>query len=333
MKTFQKIALLTIVSLFCLIIYNNVRAATTTVGTEQDLRDAINNATDGDIIELSNNISLTSPIEITDKTITINGNGHTITRIETNWSPNGSNGSLITAGGDGTVVTLSNMTLTGAHKYGAQSYNGAHLILNNVNVSANGFGGILVNAGTLEVKSLSLGKNGSPSNNGIEIAKGSGVTGNNSPILIMNGTLSSTENENVVYLAENDSLITFEVRNTDSTTNKIFVQGQKVVLTDSNNNIIFESNENPNITVTGTTFSDPSTTTTPDPSVTITPSPSPTETVTPTPEPTTSPVPENKTQEKNHATPKTGSENYLGVAVILLLLAVIGLFYTRKKQI
>ena len=38
----------------------------------------------------------------------------------------------------------------------------------------------------------------------------------------MNGKLTSTQNENVIYLAENDKLITFEVRNTDTTTNKIF---------------------------------------------------------------------------------------------------------------
>ena len=205
-------------------------------------------------------------------------------------------------------------------------------------INGNGFGGILVNAGTLEIKSLSLGKNGNPSNNGIEIAKGSGVVGDNKPILIMNGTLTSTETENVIFLAENDSLITFEVRNTDTTTNKILVQGQRVVLTDANGNIIFQSNENPNITVTGTDYTSPNPTTTPTPEpTTITPeptsTPNPDSTVTPTPEPTSTVTPsQDNVQEKTHATPKTGSENYLGIALILLLMALGALFYTKKMN-
>lgn len=338
MKTIKKVTIFTIALIFSLLINTYVNAATTTVSNEQDLRIAIENATNGDVIELSSNILLTSPIEITGKSITINGNGHTVTRIDTNWTPNGSNGSLITAGADGTVLTLSNMTLTGAHKYGAQSFNGAHVILDNVEINGNGFGGVLVNAGTLEIKSLSLGKNGNPSNNGIEIAKGSGVVGDNKPILIMNGTLTSTETENVIFLAENDSLITFEVRNTDTTTNKILVQGQRVVLTDANGNILFQSNENPNITVTGTDYTSPNPTTTPTPEpTTITPeptsTPNPDSTVTPTPEPTSTVTPsQDNVQEKTHATPKTGSENYLGIALILLLMALGALFYTKKMN-
>ena len=111
MKTIKKVTIFTIALIFSLLINTYVNAATTTVSNEQDLRIAIENATNGDVIELSSNILLTSPIEITGKSITINGNGHTVTRIDTNWTPNGSNGSLITAGADGTVLTFTNMEL------------------------------------------------------------------------------------------------------------------------------------------------------------------------------------------------------------------------------
>lgn len=303
MKTYKKIILILITLLFCLGLGTTFsNAATKTVGNEQELINAINDSSNGDIIELSTNIALTKPIEITGKSLTIMGNGHTITRVDTNWTPNGSNGTLITAGGDGTVLTLVNMTLTGSQKYGVQSYNGAHVILDSVNISGNGFGGVLVNAGTLEIKSLNLGKNGTPSNNGIEIAKGRGVVGDNKPILIMNGSLSSSETENVIYLAENDELITFEVRNTDTTTNKVFIQGNKVVVADVNNNIIFESNENTNITITGNEYEAPTK-----------PEEPKNEPVTDTPKP----------EQKPHLTPKTGVENHLGIAVLGLIATII----------
>lgn len=313
MKTCKKIILFLVAIALCLVLSNGFcLAATRTVGTEQDLISAINDSVNGDVIELSNDIALTKPIEITGKSITILGNGHTVTRIDTNWTPNGSNGTLITVGGNGSTLTLVNMTLTGSQKYGAQSYNGAHLILDSVNVSGNGFGGVLVNAGTLEIKNLTLGKNGNPSNNGIEIAKGSGVTGDNNPILIMNGRLSSSEKENVIYLAENDELISFEVRNTDSTTNKILVQGHKVVITDENNVILYESNENSNVNATGTEYVENK-----EPEI-QTPA---------TEEPTTTPE-----TTKPHTTPKTGVENHLGITIITLLATVICIIYLDKKS-
>lgn len=318
MKTFKNFILFSISLLFCLGFFTTIsHAATKTVSNEQDLINAVNDSTNGDIIELSSNITLTKPLEVTGKTITIKGNGHTVTRVDTNWTPNGSNGSLITVGGDEAKLTLVNMTLTGSQKYGAQSYNGAHLVLDNVKVSNNGFGGVLVNAGTLEVKGLALGKNGTPSNNGIEIAKGSGVIGNNYPILIMNGTISSTEKDNVIYLAENDNLITFEVRNSDTTVNKVFVQGEKVVITDNNNAILYKSNENSKVTVTGSEY--------------VEKTPDVDEPVDKEPEnkPNKNPV---KDPDKNHTTPKTGVENYIEFAFVSLILVIAGICYTIKLK-
>lgn len=311
MKTLGKFILITI-ALFTFVGLGTTlsKASTQTVANEQDLITAINNASSGDTIELSSDITLTKPIEITGKTLTIIGNGHTVTRVAENWTPNGSNGTLITAGAEGTKLTLANITLTNSHKYGVQTYNGAYVVLDSVNISGCGFGGVLVNAGTLEIKNLSLGKNGNPSNNGIEIAKGSGVIGDNKPVLIMNGKLTSTQNENVIYLAENDNLITFEVRNTDTTINKIFTQGKKVVVTDANNTIIFESNENSNIQVTGTEYTETKN-----------------EDINDIPKE----EPETPKEEPKRTTPKTGVENYLGLAVIALFATILGIAYFNKK--
>ena len=59
----------------------------------------------------------------------------------------------------------------------------------------------------------------------------------------MNGTLSSTETENVIYLAINDQLAGFDLQNTESSVNKVFVNGNTVVVTDAENNIMFTSQE------------------------------------------------------------------------------------------
>ena len=57
----------------------------------------------------------------------------------------------------------------------------------------------------------------------------------------MNGVLTSDTTENVVRVAENDSLTEFKITNTENTTNKVSLTGEKIVLTDKNNNIIAET--------------------------------------------------------------------------------------------
>lgn len=257
MKTFKQKSLLIIALLTILLIPNFVSAKITTVGTDEELRNAIENAEDGEIIKLTTDISLIKPIDISEKNLTIDGNGFSITRNTENWTASGSNATLITSGIKA-KVTLSNITLKNSQKYGAQAYNGGYLILDGVTATDNGFGGILVNAGTVEIKKLSLGHNGpEDSNNGIEIAKGKEISDaeeSNQPKLIMNGVLTSTETKNVIYLATNDNLTEFSVENTDSTTNKVLLSGNKVVVTDANNNVIFESNDNNKIQLKGNTY-------------------------------------------------------------------------------
>ena len=120
-----------------------------------------------------------------------------------------------------------------------QSYDGATVILDNVSISGFRYGGVLANGGKVEVRNLHLGFNGTNENNGIEIDKGASAT--NNPTLTMNGVLTSESNENVIRPAENGHLTDFTITNTQNTTNKVVVSGNKVVLTDSSDNVISES--------------------------------------------------------------------------------------------
>ena len=286
---------------------NFSHAANTEVNNQDSLVSAIENAKVGDVIELTEDIVLIKPVGITEKNITIDGKGHSISRIDTNWTPNGSDGSLITAGSTGTKVTLKNLTLKDAQKYGVQSYNGAYVILDNVTLTNNGYGAVLVNAGTVEVRNLILKKNGQYGNNGIEIGKGD-ATGDKTPTLVMNGTISSTEKNNVIYIAENDNLSEFEVKNTESSPNKIFVEGNKVVVADKDNNILYESNEYAGLEIVGDEYEEKADT--PE-------------------EPAPAPKPESQIKDK---TPKTGTENILQISTLIFIISSLSLIALKRKD-
>ena len=254
MKNIKKIALFLVITLMAIVLVPTFASADSkSVSDEAQLKDAIEKADNNDVITLTDNIQLTAPLETTGKTFTINGAGHTISKAE-NFTNHDSNGSLITVGKDG-KVTLESLTLTGSNKYAVQAYNGGHVILDKVKIENNKFGGVLVNAGTVEVIDLTLGKNGETKNNGIEISKGDSVSSEKNPKLVMNGKITTDEKENVVYIAENDkNLTTFDVENTENSEYKIFTEGNKVVITDSNNKVLFESNDNDKVTPTGEEF-------------------------------------------------------------------------------
>ena len=254
MKNIKKIALFLVITLMAIVLVPTFASAESkSVSNEADLKDAIEKADNNDVITLTDNIQLTAPLETTGKTFTINGAGHTISKAE-EFAANGSNASLFTVGSEG-KVTLTDITFSGSDKYGVQAYNGGHVILDKVTIENNKFGGVLVNAGTVEVIDLTLGKNGETKNNGIEISKGDSVSSEINPKLVMNGKITTDEKENVVYIAENDkNLTTFDVESTENSEYKIFTEGNKIVITDSNNKILFESNDNDKVTPTGEEF-------------------------------------------------------------------------------
>ena len=239
MKNTVKIMLiltLIMLAVLCMPIVSNA-ASTETATDEESLITAINNVDDGGTVEIQNNITVTKPIVI-QKELTIDGNGYTVAG-STDWTSTSGNQTMFTAQFAAGKLTLKDINLNNGPKYGVQAYDGATVILNNVSIVGFRYGGVLVNGGNVEVIDLHLGFNGTDTNNGIEIDKGAAAT--NNPTLTMNGTLTSDVNENVVRPATNGNLTEFTVTNTENTTNKVVVAGDKVVLTDENNNVISEN--------------------------------------------------------------------------------------------
>ena len=233
----------------------NVDAKEIAVNDETTFKDAINSAETGDTIVLSNDITISSKENapaISGKEITIDGKNFTITGWRDEEGSLSNDQSIITAGPDG-IVHLKNVTLTNAQKYGVQAYDGGYVSLDNVSINNCRYGGILLNAATIEIINLNLGFNGqNPDgqggilNNGIEVSTSVKLTDPNAvPSIIMNGTINSTEKDNVIYFASdaNDNTTGFIVENTENTTDKVLVNGNTAVITDATNEIKYQSNE------------------------------------------------------------------------------------------
>lgn len=249
MKNTIKIAAFFILMLMILLVMPNATHAAISVNDEESLISAISSADSGETIVLENNITVTQPIVIA-KELTIDGNGYTITGSN-DWTSTSGNQTMFTAQFSNAKLTLKNINLQNGPKYGVQSYDGATVILDNVSITGFKYGGVLANGGEVEVRDLHLGYNGTGSNNGIEIDKGSAAT--NNPTLTMNGVLTSDSKENVIYVADNGYLTEFTVNNTSSTTNKVSVTPDKVVLTDANDNVVAESSLPEKVTVNADT--------------------------------------------------------------------------------
>ena len=237
MKKTIKLLVFFIAIFATMLILPNLSNAATSVTDESSLLSAISSVGDGETITLQNNITVKAPIVI-QKELTIDGNGFSITG-SSDWTSTSGNQTMFTAQFSAGKLTLKNVNLQNGPKYGVQSYDGATVILDNVSITGFKYGGVLANGGNVEVRNLHLGYNGTGANNGIEIAKGSAAT--NNPTLTMNGVLTTDSNENVVRIAENDSLTEFTVTNTPNTTNKIVLTSDSIVLTDKNNNVIAET--------------------------------------------------------------------------------------------
>ena len=238
MKNTIKIIVFFIILLGSLFIIPNLSNAATPVTDETSLNEAVNSADSGATITLQNDITVTKPIVI-QKELTIDGNGHNVVG-DNSWTSTSGNQTMFTAQFAEGKLTLKDINLKNGPKYGVQSYDGATVILDNVSISGFKYGGVLANGGKVEVKGLHLGYNGTGSNNGIEIDKGASAT--NNPTLVMNGVLTTDTNENTIRVAENGHLTDFTITNTPNTTNKVVLSGDKVVLTDKDNNVIAESN-------------------------------------------------------------------------------------------
>ena len=371
MKNIIKSFLFFTILLAVALIVPTLSNADTPITDETTLNDAISSADYGATITLQSNITVTKPIVIA-KELTIDGNGFTITG-SSDWTSTSGNQTMFTAQFSGAKLTLKNINLQNGPKYGVQSYDGATVILNNVSITGFRYGAVLANGGNVEVQKLHLGYNGTGSNNGIEIDKGSAAT--NNPTLTMNGTLTTDTNENVVRVADNGYLTEFTVTNTPNTTNKVVIASDKVVLTDASDNVISETTLPEKITANADTqnfvislivndktykivvdsgktitadmlkshfnieadykvdgfYTDPQFTTEFNFNNPI----SADTTIYAKISKVENNVPENVVNEPNEKdeTPKTGISNYLGIAVVLLIISSTILIYLKKRNI
>lgn len=247
MKKIIKLSLFFLLIFSSLIIFESTcdAASIEKATDEATLITAIQNVDDGGTVEIQNNITVTGPI-VVQKTLTIDGNGYTISG-STEWTSTSGNQTMFTAQFGAGKLTLKDINLNNGPKYGVQSYDGATVILNNVSITGFRYGGVLANGGSVEVIDLHLGYNGTNANNGIEIDKGAAAT--NNPTLIMNGNLTSDSSENVVRVADNGYLTEFTITNSENTENKVVIAGDKVILTDLNDNVISETSVPDKVTV------------------------------------------------------------------------------------
>lgn len=138
-----------------------VFAADTAVSTQQELLDAIANASDGDTITLTGDIDIdmsataaNSGAIIVDKSITIDGAGKTLSAS----SGSGNATLLLITGGSPTITNLT-VDGTGGAKHGIQVY-GASAALRNVTAQKNTGYGVLVNHSAVTAAELITSDNG-----------------------------------------------------------------------------------------------------------------------------------------------------------------------------
>ncbi len=202
-------------------------AAAVQVGTMDELNAAIAN---GGEIELTADITVTEPILVT-KNVTIDGKGHALNSTV----PEGSGNKTIISAMTSTTLTLKDITLADSPKYGVQAYNGGKVVLDKVTIKNCKFGAALINGGTLTVKDLTMDGNKA----GVEFGKGINVTGE--PALVMDGIINAANQENALYI-DNDQVEKFVVKNTDTTTNKVSLDGDVVVVKDADGKQVAASN-------------------------------------------------------------------------------------------
>ena len=154
------------------------------VGTNQPyatLQAANNDAASGDTIELTSDLTTTSQQTLT-KSVTINGNGHTLSPTFTK-TDNSNNAAL---GIQSDNVTVNNLIVDGASGttlHGINVFESDNVVLNNVTTKDNDRSGLCVNGSKVTVSSITTANNGW---HGINVDKPGAV-------LTVNGTSHHTD--------------------------------------------------------------------------------------------------------------------------------------------
>ena len=156
------LSMLLVVCMLMSMLPTAVFAADASVSSQQELLDAITNASNGDTITLTGSIDVdmsgtaaNSGAITVDKSITIDGAGYALN------ATNGSQNATLLLVANGANAAIQNLTVNGNGyaKHGVQAYS-ATAILNDVTSTGNTGYGILVNRSTVEATGLTTSGNG-----------------------------------------------------------------------------------------------------------------------------------------------------------------------------
>ena len=358
------------ITLFAFLLLNqNFSNASTPVTDEESLNNAVSSADYGATITLQNDITVTKPIVIA-KELIIDGNGHTITGSSEWTSTSGNqtmftaqfsdakltlkniklkNGPKYGVQSyDGATVILDNVSITGFN-YGGVLANGGNIEVRNLHLGYNGTGannGIEIDKGASATNNPSLVMNGVLTSDSAENIVRPAENGHLTEFTVTNTPNTTNKvvitSDKVVLTDASDNVLSETTipgqitANTDvkkvivtlianNKTNKITVDSGKTITEDLlKTHITLEENylidgfyTDANFS-TKFNFNDPLNTDT-----TIYAKISKIET--PAPEE----QPETTVQEKDE-TPKTGVDNYLGLATLTLLISGIAIFPMKK---
>lgn len=183
MKKTKKRRIISIIAIVCIMLtmFNgttiSVNAVTTTdVSNEAELKAAITNASDGDRINITSDITISSEVAISGKSITIEGNNHIIKVPVTGLDESGiynvgpSTFRVFDVAAIGKTVEIDNLTVKCGGKEGILNNIGTVLKLTNVNISNSnnyGGGGAIINfGGTVYLKNNDISRNAASSGGG-----------------------------------------------------------------------------------------------------------------------------------------------------------------------
>ena len=358
------------ITLFAFLLLNqNFSNASTPVTDEESLNNAVSSADYGATITLQNDITVTNPIVIA-KELIIDGNGHTITGSSEWTSTSGNqtmftaqfsdakltlkniklkNGPKYGVQSyDGATVILDNVSITGFN-YGGVLANGGNIEVRNLHLGYNGTGannGIEIDKGASATNNPSLVMNGVLTSDSAENIVRPAENGHLTEFTVTNTPNTTNKvvitSDKVVLTDASDNVLSETTipgqitANTDvkkvivtlianNKTNKITVDSGKTITEDLlKTHITLEENylidgfyTDANFS-TKFNFNDPLNTDT-----TIYAKISKIETPAPEEQPETT-VPE------KDETPKTGVDNYLGLATLTLLISGIAIFSMKK---
>ena len=371
MKNTIKLIVFFTILIGSLLIIPNLSNAATAVADETSLNEAVQSADSGATITLQNDITVTKPIVI-QKELTIDGNGHSVVGDNSWTSTSGnqtmftaqlSDGKLTlkniklkngpkygVQSYDGATVILDNVSISG-FKYGGVLANGGKVEVRNLHLGYNGTGannGIEIDKGAAATNNPTLVMNGTlitdTNENTINIAENGHLT---------DFTITNTENTtnkvvisgNSVVLTDKQDNVISESKIPEKATPNVDIQKVVVslVVNDKTYKITVDSGEK----LTDETikshikieegyevegyYTDVEFKNKYDLNTAITSKTTIFVKLTEIKEEIVQEEPKTEEEEKDN-TPKTGVENYLGVAMITLILAITGLGIINNRS-